>query len=113
LSQLRPRPGAHTHELFGLSFPDTYDVGVVVLDGVGVTPTLGAGFDYPDLAPLGYLDGLARQRGQKDMTLTAVGYGSFGFASKRVNYEPVYDDIRRHTSVQFLNLNGDTPMGGT
>ncbi len=96
----------HTHPLFGLSFPDTYDVGVVVLDGTGVTPTLGAGFDYPDLAPLGYLDGLSRQRGHKDLTLTAVGYGSYGFASKGVNYEPLYDDIRRVATVQFLNLNG-------
>jgi hypothetical protein len=96
----------HTHPLFGLSFPDTYDVGVVVLDGTGVTPTLGAGFNYPDLAPLGYLDGLAKQRGQKEMTLTAVGYGSFGFASKGVNYEPLYDDVRRFAAVKFVNTNG-------
>lgn len=96
----------YTHELFGVSFPDTYDVGVVVLEGAGVTPTLGPGFDYPDLAPLGYLDSLAKQRGQKEMTLTAVGYGSYGFASKGVNYEPLYDDIRRFAPVKFVNLNG-------
>ena len=95
----------HTHPNFGLSFPDTYDVGVVVLDGAGAT-VLGPGFDYPDLAPVGYLDGLAKQRGQKDLTLTAVGYGSYGFATKGVNYEPLYDDIRRFAPVQFLNLNG-------
>lgn len=96
----------YTHPQFGVSFPDTYDVGVVVLGGTGVTSVLGAAFDYPDLAPLGYLDALAKQRGQKDMTFTVVGYGSYGFATKGVNYEPLYDDIRRFAPVQFLNING-------
>ena len=96
----------YTHESYGLSFPDTYDVGVVVLEGTGVESVLGANYDYPELAPIGYLDELATRRGQQDMTFTAVGYGSYGFASKGVNYEPLYDDIRRVAPVKFVNLNG-------
>jgi len=100
-------PGVHTtHELFGTGFPATYDIGVVVLDGVGAAPILGAGFDYPELAPIGYLDSLTTKRGLQSQDLTAVGYGSYGFASKGVNYEPLYDDIRRVTTVKLVNLNG-------
>jgi hypothetical protein len=77
----------------------------VVLAGEGAT-VLGPNFSYPELAPIGYLETLERQRGQQNQTFTAVGYGSYGFASKGVNYEPLYDDIRRFASVKFVNING-------
>lgn len=100
-------PGQHTtHALFGTGFPATYDIGVVVLDGEGAAPILGPGFEYPELAPLGYLDSLATKRGLQSQDLLAVGYGSYGFASKGVNYEPLYDDVRRVATVKLVNLNG-------
>jgi Trypsin len=53
-----------------LTLPDTHDTGVVVLDGSGWQ--LGS---YARLAPKGYLDGLATQRGQQNVSFTIVGYG--------------------------------------
>ena len=52
--------------------PDDFsyrDLGVVVLDEPYVLPTYGA------LPSLNQLDALRTQRGQKDLTFTAVGYG--------------------------------------
>jgi len=46
-----------------------HDLGVVRL----ATPVTGLG--YAALPPLGYLDGLARKRGQQDTSFTIVGYG--------------------------------------
>ncbi len=60
----------HPHPDFGFqNFPNTHDVGVVTLDKKvrGVT--------YATLAPLGFLDTFASQRGQQEINLTAVGYG--------------------------------------
>jgi hypothetical protein len=53
-----------------LTMPDTHDVGVVVLDGSGWS--LGS---YAQLAPRGYLDKLATQRGRQNVAFTIVGYG--------------------------------------
>lgn len=92
----------YTHPRFGESFPDTYDVGVVELDGAGATGLS----QYAVLPKLGYLEDLSRRRGQQDLIFTAVGYGAYGFASRGVNYEPVYDDVRRFTDVKYLNING-------
>jgi hypothetical protein len=61
-----PHPGWNG----SLTFPDTHDTGVVVLDGRGWK--LGS---YARLAPRGYLDQLATQRGQQDVDFTIVGYG--------------------------------------
>ena len=57
---------AYSHPLY--NFP-LYDVGVVVLSRKVSMPTYGA------LPAVNQLDGLAVQRGQKDVTFTAVGYG--------------------------------------
>jgi hypothetical protein len=51
-----------------LTLPNSHDMGVVQLasaPNVGITK----------IAPLGYLDGLARQRGQQNVNFTVVGYG--------------------------------------
>jgi hypothetical protein len=50
-------------------FPDTHDVGLVILD----QPI--ALSEYGQLAEPGYLDGLATQRGRQAVTFTASGYG--------------------------------------
>lgn len=54
------------------NFPDTGDVGVVVLR------TAITDVPYATLAPIGYLDELARKRGTKDTTFKIVGYGLQG-----------------------------------
>lgn len=54
------------------NFPNTGDVGVVVLDAPVV---LGS---YATLAPVGYLDSFAKQRGQQDTSFKIVGYGLQG-----------------------------------
>lgn len=51
-----------------LTLPDTHDVGVVILDEPRGGP-------YAQVAPVGYLNGLASKRGQQDVELTVVGYG--------------------------------------
>jgi hypothetical protein len=59
-------------DFIGLYLPDTHDVGVVLLNGRlprAVRRQFGV------LPPLGLLDQLATQRGTKDVTFTAVGYG--------------------------------------
>ncbi len=54
----------------GLFLPDTGDAGVVVLDEAvsGIS-------SFPTLAPVGYLDNLATQRGLQDVNFEVVGYG--------------------------------------
>jgi Trypsin len=51
-----------------LTVPNTHDMGVVVLDSA---PNKG----LSRIAPSGYLDQLARQRGQQNVNFTIVGYG--------------------------------------
>lgn len=51
-----------------LTLPNTHDDGVVVLDK---PQKLG----YATLAPRGYLDVLAKKRGQQNVNFTVVGYG--------------------------------------
>lgn len=54
------------------TFPNTSDVGVVVLDHPVVLS------QYGSLAGVGALDSLARQRGRQDVTFKLVGYGLQG-----------------------------------
>jgi Trypsin len=51
------------------SFPNTCDVGIVVLDQPIERAT------YGELPEAGFLDSLATQRGLQDITFTLVGYG--------------------------------------
>jgi hypothetical protein len=64
---------AHTHPGYDdfETFPNTSDVGVVVLDGTGY-PGLST---YGTLPALGALDKLATKRGTQDTIFTTVGYG--------------------------------------
>jgi secreted trypsin-like serine protease len=52
-----------------LTVPNTHDTGVVVLDRPVALPK------YATLAPVGYLDGLAKKRGKQNVNFTVVGYG--------------------------------------
>lgn len=62
-------PHSHPQWTGRLTLPNTYDVGVVVLDTPVVLP------EYGQLAPVGYLDQYETRRGRQDVTLTVVGYG--------------------------------------
>lgn len=61
--------GIHTHPLFPTASFVFHDVGVVVLCAPRVLPA------YAKLPAVNSLDALKTQRGQKDLTFTAVGYG--------------------------------------
>lgn len=50
-------------------FPNTHDVGLVILDQPIAMP------EYGELAAAGTLDDLATRRGQQEITFTASGYG--------------------------------------
>jgi len=86
---------AHAYPLWqgGLYLPNTGDVGVVVLDH-----KVRLQF-YPTLAPDGYLDKLATQRGLQDVNFEVVGYGL-------QSVKPVYSGLRDRMKawVQLVNL---------
>lgn len=85
----------------GLFLPDTGDAGVVVLD----EPVTGVG-DLPTLAPAGYLDNLATQRGKKDTTFEVVGYGL-------QSVKPVESTlrVRLKANVHLVNLRSSLTDG--
>ena len=71
---------AHTLYNYGFAdfagFPDTHDVGLVVLDQPISESKYAAQFSsFPALAVSGSLDALAKKRGQQDVTFTVSGYG--------------------------------------
>ena len=98
------------------SFPDTHDVGLVILDQPIALP------EYGSLAEAGFLDHLATQRGQQDLTFTASGYGltlsnpvkvtSF---RERLMAEARLTNLRSHLTDGFnLQTNGNgLGRGGT
>jgi hypothetical protein len=70
---------AHTHPDFDLTLPNTFDIGVVVLDNSvgGITPAT--------IPSEGFLDQFATQRGQHDLFFTHVGYGTQAVVPKPIN----------------------------
>ncbi len=87
-------PGTpHTHPDFGTSFPNTSDIGVVVLDTpvLGITPAR-----IPDA---GFLDGLSTRRGRQDTFFTHVGYGT-----QSVRPRPVSLVVRYQGVSSLINL---------
>lgn len=73
----QPAPCVTSHQIFNYGFdfslpprfPNTHDVGVVILDA----PVTTVGFGQ--LAPVGTLDVLVRGRGKQDVTFVRSGYG--------------------------------------
>lgn len=71
----QPDPCVTSHELYNYGFnefagfPNTRDVGLVILDQPVVLD------QYASLAAAGSLDRLATRRGQQDVTFTVSGYG--------------------------------------
>ena len=80
-------------EYDGSGFPDTHDVGVVLLDKDASVATYGA------LPPPGILDALATQRGRAYPTFTVVGYG---YQAVKPRYQA--ELMRYQAASQLVNL---------
>lgn len=92
----------HTHPGYDgfATFPNTSDVGIVVLD----TPVaLGA---YGALPAVGALDGLARRRGQSNQLFALIGYGD-----QAIIPFPVSQLVRYRATPQLVEL-GSANAGG-
>ena len=92
----------HTHPDYDgfATFPNTSDVGVVVLDTAVVLS------EYGTLAAVGALDGFARRRGHSEQLFTLAGYGAqaiIPFSSSRL--------IRYQATPQLVEL-GSANSGG-
>ena len=83
-----------------LLIPNTGDVGVVVLDNPVSMPNL------PVLAPDGYLNQLATQRGQQDVSFQVVGYGLQSVKPVEIGLR-----IRLKASVKLVNLRSQLTGG--
>ncbi len=73
-------------------FPNTYDVGVVILDEAVDGP-------YAELAPVGTLDEMATRRGRQNVSFDIVGYGLQG-----VKPVLIAERTRYYGTVQLINL---------
>ena len=106
--------GVTSHTLYNYGFanfggfPDTHDVGLVILD----QPITGSRYasqftSFPALATEGSLDGLAKKRGQQDVTFTVSGYGlSLVNPVKSVSFR------ERLTAAEKLNNLGNSLTDG-
>ena len=105
-------PGTpHTHPDFGKSFPNTADIGVVVLKKrvSGILPA--------KIPSAGYLDELATRRGISDPYFTHVGYGTQSvrprFMSEVVRYQGVSDLVNLDSAwTDGFNLQTTANPGG-
>jgi len=98
------------------SFPDTKDVGLVILD----QPIAMA--EYGQLAEVGTLDPLATARGGQDLTVTASGYG-LSYSSpvavesfrSRLMAEGTIRNLRSHNNAGFnvQTVGNGNGKGGT
>ncbi len=76
-----------------VSFPVTYDVGFVRLEMDAPVTT------YATLAPEGFLDQLATQRGRQNVTFTTVGYG---LQSRKPTFESIVSRLK--ATSDLINL---------
>lgn len=114
----------NTHPNFGFqNFPNTSDVGIVVLDSPVSSSTYGA------LPSLGFLDSLATRRGKQATNFTVVGYGlqevvpNFSALRERFRASQQLVNLRSALTdgfnLQATNApgkgtgDGTTPPGGT
>jgi hypothetical protein len=87
-------PYAHpSYDDYWSQFPNTYDVGVVILDKQVRLD------EYGELPALGVLDGLAIERGHQDLVFRTVGYGV-----QSVKPEEQADRVRYTSTSLLVNL---------
>ena len=109
--------GGAPHPLGGwngnLTVPNTHDMGVVTLDSA---PNKG----LSRIAPKGYLDGLATQRGQQNVNFTVVGYGvQFERPNLEIAVRTRYvgtnqlQNLRSHIAGGYNLMMTDSNGGGT
>lgn len=81
---------AHTHPDFDLTLPNTFDIGVIVLDNsvAGIEPAV--------IPTEGFLDEYATRRGQNDLFFTHVGYGAQAIVPRPM------DELLRFQGVSSL-----------
>jgi hypothetical protein len=103
-----PTSGGHTGTAHvypgwqgGLFLPDTGDAGVVVLD----SPVAGIS-EFPSLAPVGFLDELATERGTKSVLFQVVGYGLQSVKPTLSQFR-----VRLKAWVQLVNLRSSLTDG--
>jgi hypothetical protein len=85
---------------YPFGFPDTHDVGIVILDKPIAVGDEGFAGGFGSLASVGALDRLATKRGQQDVTFTASGYGlSLSNPVKTVSFRK-----RLMATEQLINL---------
>ena len=83
----------YTHPEYNTGFPNTRDVGIVVLD----EPVVMA--DYGVLPDIGALDSLATERGQSNQLFTIVGYGD-----QAIVPFPMFEPVRYVGTPQLVTL---------
>jgi len=106
--------GVTSHTLYNYGFadfagfPDTHDVGLVILDQPISQSKYASQFtSFPALAASGSLDGLAQKRGQQDVTFTVSGYGlSLVNPVKQLSFR------ERLTATEKLNNLGNSLTDG-
>lgn len=79
-----------------LTTPNTHDLAVYTLDR-DLSEVVGG--DYPELAPVGYLDKLATRRGTQETYFTTVGYG----LQQRKPYL-ISEKVRMYAVSDLINL---------
>jgi Trypsin len=95
----QPSPCVTSDELYNFGFddfagfPNTLDVGIVILD----EPVTSVGFG--ELAPVGTLDALATERGQQDVSFVVSGYGVSGVRPRALSFRE-----RLMATVNLVNL---------
>lgn len=79
------------------AFPETFDIGLVILSQPVIVPTYGV------LPSEGMLDDILAEKGNKDNWFTAVGYGAYGAILPFVGDTSAY---ARHQSItRLIELN--------
>lgn len=100
------------------TFPDTHDVGVVILDEPYATPS----GQYGTLASVGVLNDLFNRKGLKDRTFLASGYGLsysspvgvVSFRSRMMGYGTLVNTVSANNGGFNLQTNGNGKgKGGT
>lgn len=89
----------YTHPLYPTASFVVNDVGMVVLDAPAGAPP------YATLPAIGQLNDLAKRRGQKDRTFTAVGYGLQKSFPDAASWQTVANRVRMLATPHLLQIN--------
>jgi hypothetical protein len=91
----------HTHPRYDPDAFFLFDLGVVVLDEPFPSPN----GEYGDLPVQDHLDSLARKRGKKDLTFTAVGYGLQRSFPDAASWKNQSERVRMKATPKLIQIN--------